>query len=107
MALIKSVDTLYGITADYWRVDTITIDKRNMEANFVLGLYMNKQAVNSLDYKVYTIADKENRDELFDKYFSDSREYTDIYNACYQCAKEQDEFFSDAVDDAEELLRHK
>ena len=98
MSLIKSVDTNYGISADYWRIESITIDKKRKEASFITYLYANQKATNSLEYRVIAIADKPNKEEPFDKYFFDGNDYTDIYNACYLCAKEVDEFFSDATD---------
>lgn len=105
MALIKEINTNYGVKADYWRIESITIDKRMKEANFIMHLYLNKEATQSFDYRAVVIADKENKDELFDKYFSENITYTDIYNSCYECAKEIDEFFADAKDDEEEIKK--
>lgn len=107
MALIKPTTTGYGIVADYWRIETITIDKKMREASFILFLYLNKEATNNFDYRVITITDKANKDELFKKYFSERVEFTDIYNSCYTCAKELDDFFADAKDDEEELINLK
>ena len=103
MALIKEVKTNYGINADYWRIETITIDKKRKEANFIIFLYLNKEATESFDYRAVVITDKENREELFEKYFSDNTEFHDIYNSCYECAREIDDFFADAKDDEEEV----
>ena len=105
MALIKEVDTNYGVKAGYWRIETITIDKRMKEANFIICLYLNKEATESFDYRAVILADKENKEELFEKYFSDKIIFTDIYNSCYECAKEIDEFFADAKPDSEEILK--
>lgn len=99
MALIKEVNTNYGISADYWRIETITIDKRMKEASFIIHLYVNENAKSSLDYRVITIADKENKDELFNKYFSENIKFSNIYESCYECTKELDQFFFDAIDD--------
>ena len=98
MALIKSIDTNYGISANYWRIESITIDKKRREASFITYLYAKQEAKNSLEYRIVSIADKPNKEELFNKYFFDGKQSTDIYNACYLCAKEVDEFFSDATD---------
>lgn len=102
MALIKEVDTNYGIKAEYWRIETITIDKRMKEASFIIHLYANRDAKNSLDYRVTTIVDKDNKEELFEKYFSDKADFNNIYEACYECAKFLDKFFLDALDDKSE-----
>lgn len=99
MALIKEVNTNYGIKANYWRIETITIDKRMKEANFIIHLYLNKEATESFDYRAIVITDKENKDELFEKYFSENIIYDNIYKSCYECAKELDEFFFDAISD--------
>ena len=64
MALIKEINTNYGVKADYWRIESITIDKRMKEANFIMHLYLNKEATQSFDYRAVVIADKENKDEL-------------------------------------------
>ena len=104
MALIKSKKTGYGVVADYWRIETITIDKRMKEANFIIYLYLNKEATQSFDYRVVTIADKNNKEELFAKYFDANIDYNNIYNSCYNCARELDEYFKDAEDDEEEKL---
>ena len=104
MALIKEVNTEYGVKANYWRVDNIAIDKAKKEANFVLCLYLNKEAKNFFEYKVIITFDRDNKEEIFNKYFGEESGYRDIYHACYECSKEIEPFFADAEDDEEEKL---
>lgn len=103
MAIKKEKQTVYGITANYWRVDTLSIDKVRKEGGFTLNLYTSEDAESPVDaYIVSFTGDKyaePESTERFDKYFGiGSSNYTNIYQACYQCAKETEEFFKDAVD---------
>ncbi len=113
MALKKEFTTKQGFTADYWKVDMITIDKNRYEASFSLNLYASKEKAQELDtfiesrcITLYQNIDNELLDDLsstdtirkerFNKYFDSESEYQNTYNACYECAKELDEYFTDA-----------
>lgn len=98
MALLKEKSTNYGISAAYWRVGMITIDTHRKEACFSMFLYYDKNAKEYLEsFAVTDLMGLEDK-TLFDKYFK-SNDYKDIYNACYGYAKENVEFFMDAIGD--------
>lgn len=99
MALIKNTRTKYGVEADYWRIETVTIDKRLSEGSIVIYLYLSPEAEEPLDYRVITIADRSDKEDLFDRYFSSRTEHSNILESCYNLVKEVDTFFIDAVDD--------
>lgn len=109
MALIKKVETDYGIIADYWKVSRISLDIIKNEISFTLNLYLNKKSKQELgDYTfVSSILNKEEFEPLYEKYFKQDREenYKDIYTACYKFSKENIDFFKDALDDEEELIK--
>ena len=42
MALKLSQDTPQGVTADYWRIDTLQWDKSTASASLMLGLYKDQ-----------------------------------------------------------------
>lgn len=98
MALQKEFKTRYGLVANYWRVEMITIDKRRKEGSISLNLYLDGQTtdVEFLESKAVSLNELEDK-AIFDTYFI-SGEYEDIYNACYECVKFLDPFFKDATD---------
>lgn len=107
MALIKETETKFKITASYWRISLISIDKRRNVMSIVLDLFMEKGAEASLDtYVVDDFMISSDNYEMFNKYFMDEgKSYKDIYTACYKYCKDNVEFFKDAVDDEEELMK--
>ncbi len=115
MALTKEFETEQGFTASYWKVEYISVDRNRREASFTLNLYLNKEKGNVVDsfIKSETITLFENimedsgevkldyNDDVkarFNKYFGEHTKYIDIYEACYECAKEISPFFADAED---------
>lgn len=102
MALIKEKSTEFGLLASYWKIDMITIDRRMKEVSFCINLYMNKDAKNFIEtYVVSQLMGKQDK-TLFNQYFGeDINNFTDIYNACYEYTKDNEEFFKDAISDNE------
>lgn len=104
MALKKIKETNLGVSISYWRVEIITIDKHRQEGSIVLNGYLDENAKEFIESKVVSLNGLMNKDgtqnkEQFEKYFKDeTQEYSNIYQACYECAKEADEFFADAED---------
>lgn len=105
MALNKPKETKYGVKVSYWRVDMLTINKQRKEGSIILNGYVDSQAQEFIESKIVSLnglVDRETNERdtaLFDKYFKDdSQAYDNIYQACYMCAKEADEFFKDAED---------
>lgn len=98
MALLKNKTTDFGVEANYWKVSMVSIDRNLKEASFSLNLY--KQRGDDLFFETYTVTDLMGIEDKtnYEKYF-ESTEYTDIYNACYNYAKNEIEFFKDAVSD--------
>lgn len=101
MALIKKVNTDYGIEAGYWKIGMLSIDRSRKEANFTLFLYIKSGDLKPLSEYVVTLFEMENKEDIFNKYFEykENSKYTDIYEACYRLTMEQIPFFSDAVSD--------
>lgn len=103
MALIKNKVTKFGIEASYWRVEMITLNynKKMLEVNFSLNLYLNKGADEFIEsFSVTDLMGIEDK-TLFSNYFI-GQEFKDIRTACYMYAKENVPFFKDAIDDPEE-----
>lgn len=101
MALIKE-NLDFGISANYWRVTNVSVDTISSTSIIFIGLYVNKDAQRPLDTRGVTIYNED-----FEKYFSKTgiTNFNDLYEASYMCLKECDDFFSDAVDDEEELAK--
>ena len=127
MALIKENND-YGFTVNYWRIDNIAIDRINKQCFVVIDLYANKEAKKNIDTQQYIISnhekvattyDRETGEEIvsremindFDEYIEyflqGENEYKDIYNSCYEYLKNKIDFFSDAEDDEEEMIREQ
>ncbi len=100
MALKKEYTTEQGFTADYWKVEYISIDKNRYEFSFTLNLYLNEERAATTDafiksetISIYHNIDGENLDDLsstdairkerFNAYFDDTVEYSNMYEACY------------------------
>lgn len=106
MALYKEKTTKYGFIANYWRVDILTINKHTKEASCILSLYKDYEfsmdtdsAIDSVVVTSYANPNAQHAPEdLFDKYFGKDSEYENQYQACYEMAKELDEYFMDADD---------
>lgn len=47
MALIKEISLPNGVTAGYWKVIHVALNKQSMMANFDLGLFLNKTVADS------------------------------------------------------------
>lgn len=104
MALIKEIDTEYGIPASYWKIGMLSVDRNRKEANFTLYLYVKKGESKPISEFVVTLFGMENGEEVFDKYFENTQpEFFNIYKSCYLLAKNEVEFFADALDDPDEL----
>lgn len=105
MALIKKKLTEYGIEAEYWKLSRFTVDTIRKEVFFTLNLYLNAENSQGRELGDYTFAstllDSEVFEEQYNVYFREDRgeKYKDIYTACYMYAKDNIEFFKDAVDD--------
>ena len=106
MALQKNVVTNTGITADYWKLGMITIDRNLKEFNFSLNLYISKELASKensfIDTKTFTSVkydghEKTNDTTTYDKYIGNNED-VNIIKQCYECAKDMDDFFQDAVD---------
>lgn len=102
MALKKAKETSIGVTADYWRIDNIVVDKKNKEGGITVHLYINSTVKDPIDtYIISLTADKieKNSTERFDTYFgSKMQEDYNVYKAGYECIKNTEEYFKDAVD---------
>ena len=110
MALIKNIQTEYGIEAGYWKISRISIDTIKKEISFTLNLYIDKEhQQKELGEMVFAsaILTQEEFKPQYDKYFrkDEGENYKDIYTACYMYAKDNMEFFKDAEDDKEEMLK--
>lgn len=103
MALIKATETDFGITASYWKITMISIDRHMREGSFSLSLYVNKDSKQFIKTETISLM-LLNDTDVFIKCF-ESHDFN-VYKACYEYAKANVEFFKDAVDDEEELLRN-
>ena len=101
MALIKKNDD-FGFSADYWRVINISIDLISRTGMVFLGLYYDKDTKRHIDTRVISVYGED-----FDKYFSKDNilNFSDLYEAGYICTKENLEYFKDAEDDEDELMK--
>lgn len=95
MAFIKEKETDFGLTANYWKLAMITIDRNMKEASFSFNLYFKKDAKQFID--TYIVSDfMGNPDKtLYEEYF-ESDKYPHIFIACHDYAKKYVEFFKDA-----------
>ncbi|WP_346961235.1 hypothetical protein [Clostridium sp.] len=100
MALIKEKMTQFGIPASYWKVSMVSIDRNMKEAAFSLNLYITKDAKNFIEsFTISSLMGKEDK-TLYEEYFENKDgKFTDIYNICYEYAKNHEEFFKDAISD--------
>lgn len=110
MALIREQTIpIYGITAGYWKVGMFTIDTNMKEVSFSLNLYINKEIAKEPNtfINTYCVSDLMGLEDktLYNKYFAKDKgnTYKDWQTACYMYAKENVEFFMDAVDDEDEV----
>lgn len=94
MALSKDKLTIVGVLASYWRLGNIEINRSSRFARLKFGLFYDSSVNIPLETRSVLIDTV-----LYDKYFKDEKaKYDNIYQACYMCAKETDEFFADAED---------
>ena len=87
MALEKSKSTNFGVTANYWRIDSFYYSKEENNIAFLLGLHAaSSNALKAL--------------ESFHFNFSPTSEELsgNLLALCYQKAKTLNEFFADALD---------
>lgn len=113
MALRKEIETKYGFTANYWRVNSVIIDKQAKEGSCIISVYKDEEtamvATESIQSRYVNLflnipsstteeERKEIASERYDNYFGTNSEYTDIYQACYNMIKELDNYFIDTVD---------
>lgn len=105
MALIKEKMTKLKIAASYWKVGMMTIDTNHKEASFSLNLYFTNDSSDVDSYvEVFSVSDMMGNEDktLYEKYFGKgSVNYPNWQTACYMYAKENIEFFKDAVSDVE------
>lgn len=106
MALIKETHLEdLGITASYWRVKYLSLDADGEEGSFSIGLYARKGLKKPLKTICITEMMGNSDKTLYNKYFRDlGKTYKDWQTACYMFAKENIDFFKDALDDPEEVL---
>jgi hypothetical protein len=81
MALKKDIQTQYGITAGYWRLDNLHYSKAENQINFSLLLYPSKEIA-----QIENVFPLENRGYSFSP--SNSDWTGDIRVACYNLAKQ-------------------
>lgn len=105
MALIKNkIIENYGIEAGYWKVGMFTVDTNAREVSFSFNLYVSKDKAREVNKFIYSInvsdlmcvEDK----TLYNKYFAKAT-YKDWQTACYMYAKDNIDYFKDAIDDLE------
>lgn len=99
MALIKENND-FGIPLSYWKITGINVDRRNNIALIYIDLFAKKGADRGISMRSFYITD-----ENFDKYFSANLGFDDIYQAGYESIKMCDEYFKDAEDDEDELMK--
>ena len=97
MALIKE-NTDFGVTADYWKLSDVTINRNNKYCQLILGLHFNNSTNRALTHKSINV-----QSELFDTYFEEPNIYRDVYHASYEYIKNNVDYFKDSVSD-ENLL---
>lgn len=89
MALKKTFKTIYGVEADYWRLNALSFSKPDNTIFFTLSLFASQE--NAAD----SVAALESRQLAFHPENEDWE--ADIRKACYAHAKASDEF-QDAED---------
>lgn len=94
--------TSFGISASYWRVEFHMINARDKEASFTLKLFFDKNATTPVDeYVVSELVGMEDK-TLYEKYFGvGNKDFINWQTACYMYAKDNIEFFKDAIPDEE------
>lgn len=96
MALIKEERTKIGITASYWRVGMISIDRHRKEASYSLNLFFDRDAEEFLETHSVSLLGIEDKTQ-YDEYFAGS-EFDNIVQACYEHAKAKVDYFKTAID---------
>lgn len=99
MALIKETETNLGISASYWRIGYISLDRVSKYGSITIMLYINKTAKQYIDQYTELI----DSEEKFNEFFSTVAlaEYKDIYNSGYEFIKKYSNYFADAESDEE------
>lgn len=95
--------TKYGVEADYWRLEMITLNysKQVCEVGFSLHLYFSKDAAEFVDcIPIADLRGGQNPDAL--KIFIEDADTRTIRKVCYEYVKANVPFFADAEDDADE-----
>ena len=101
MALIKEKQLNdLGITANYWRIGMVSIDRVNGIGSFSINLYVNRAAKKPLEDKGYII-EKEIYPQIFENMIEN------VYRTAYEHIKTTDEYFKDAISDNEEVIKWK
>lgn len=88
---IKEKMTQFGIPAKYWKLGMITIDRNLKEASYSLNLYISPEAPNFIDGYTVSLLGMEDKTQ-YNEYFEGNK-YGNIYAACYEHAKNHEEFF--------------
>lgn len=104
MALIKEKMTNFGVTASYWKLGYVSIDRINKYGSLTLNLFLIKDAEKYIESYTVVLDDIDKFDEFFGK--NTVEKYRDTYHAAYEYIKKYDEIFSTAKDDTEELTRN-
>ena len=102
MALIKEVNTPFGVPASYWKVGYVSIDRFSKYGSISFNLFITKEAENYIDSHTICLDDPEQFEIFFGK--SSIGQFRDVYHASYEYTKINSEFFADAVDDPQEMI---
>ena len=95
MALIKEKQTKFGVTANYWRVGMISIDRHRKEASYSLELYLSKDADEFIESHSVSLLGMEDKTE-YELYFNNLNK--NIIKTCYEHAKAKVDYFKTAID---------
>lgn len=97
MALIKNEMTKYGVAGEYWKMGCFTFDRLKFEGAYSLMLFLNKEAESYIECKTVPL----NGPEHIHRVKTILGAGSDIVHACYEDAKQHDEYFRGALDDPE------
>ena len=81
MALIKSKEE-YGVPVNYWRIEEVSLNRKNKSGYIGVRLFANKEAERFIDAYTFPI-----KPENFDEFFEVEGEFSDLYNCCYEYIK--------------------
>lgn len=101
MVIIKEKKTRFGV-GKYWKVGTVSVDRRNEVAYFSLALYYENGEDMSLDgfleeTMITNMMEDFNKQQVRDYFINNIYEYPTMYDACYHYAMEHTPYFMDAI----------